>query len=144
MKRVLSLLFRELVLRWNLERSHALIATAYGIYLPVCQTFSGPGIGFRAMNSVALAVAPGMDAESLWGSLMVLAGVGTLVGIVSGEARLRQGAAVMLALLWALMAACFYVSNPRSPACIVYAVLAWAAMTRACQAVSRNPEVIVR
>ena len=129
-----SILWRELVLRWNLERSHAVIATAYGFYLQHAQTFGGPGIAFRAMDKLAQTVLPGVDSETSWGSLISFAGLMTFAGIINRDQVTRKSAAIFLAMLWLVMGVCFFVSNPRSPACIVYAVLAWAAFTRFWQA----------
>ena len=138
MKPAFLILYREMVLRWNLERSHAVIAVAYGVYIQRAQTFSGPGIAFNAMDQVARAVVPSVDAETAWGTLMILAGLSTLGGVVSRNVFTRQGSALVLSALWALMGLCFFASNARSPACVVYAVLAYAAFTRFWQA--RQPQ----
>ena len=125
---------RRLCLRWSREHSHVLLACGYGVYLPAAGTFRTPqGPGLRALEHLALAVAPELAAETLWGSVMIGGGLLALLGLVTGQIRMRQIAAVLLAALWALMAACFWTANPRSPGFLTYAVFALAALTRACQ-----------
>ena len=131
---LLRCLLREMVLRWNLERSHILIAAGYGVYMLRVRSFSAPGVGFRAMQQVSGFLTPGMDGENLWAGLMFVAGFATLLGVITRDAMIRAAAALWLCVLWVSMGACFYLSNPRSPACVVYGVLAWAAFTRILQA----------
>lgn len=126
--------FRRLCLRWSREHSHVLLACGYGAYLPAAQTFRTPqGPGLRAMEHLALIVAPECAAETVWGSVMIAGGGLALLGLVTGQVRVRQISAVLLAALWLLMAACFWTANPRSSGCLAYAVFALAALTRACQ-----------
>ena len=126
--------FQRLCLRWSREHSHVLLACGYGVYLPVAGSFHAPqGPGLRALEHLALAVAPEFDAELLWGSVMIGGGLLALLGLLTGQMRVRQIAAVLLAALWGLMAACFWTANPRSPGCLAYGVFALAALTRACQ-----------
>ena len=126
--------FHRLLLRWSREHSHVLLACGYGLYLWIAQSFratAGPGL--RAMNRLAQSVAPELDAEALWGSVMIGGGLLALLGLLTGQVRVRQIAAVLLAALWLLMAACFWTANPRSPGCVTYVVFALAALTRAYQ-----------
>ena len=126
--------FRRLCLRWSREHSHVLLACSYGVYLPAAGTFRVPqGPGLRALEHLALAVAPEMAAETLWSSVMIGGGLLAFLGLITGQVRVRQIAAVLLAALWTLMAACFWTANPRSPGFLTYAVFAFAALTRACQ-----------
>ncbi len=126
--------FRRLCLRWSREHSHVLLACGYGVYLPAARSFHAPqGPGLRALEHLALTVAPEFNAELLWGSVMIGGGLLALLGLLTGQTRVRQIAAVLLAALWLLMAACFWTANPRSPGCLAYAVFALAALTRACQ-----------
>ena len=127
-------LFHRLLLRWSREHSHVLLACGYGLYLWIAQSFAAPqGPGLRALQHLARAVAPECDAEALWGSVMIGGGLLALLGLLTGQIRVRQIAAVLLAALWLLMAACFWTANPRSPGCLTYAVFALAALTRAYQ-----------
>ena len=124
----------RLLLRWNREHSHVLLACGYGLYLWIAQSFAttqGPGL--HAMSQLAQTVAPEFDAEALWGSVMIGSGLLALLGMLTGQTRVRQIASALLAALWLLMAACFWTANPRSPGCVTYVVLALAALTRACQ-----------
>ncbi len=126
--------FHRLLLRWSREHSHVLLACGYGLYLWIAQSFAASqGSGLRAMSRLARAVAPEFDAEALWGSVMIGGGVLALLGLLTGQVRVRQIAAVLLAALWLLMAGCFWTANPRSPGCLTYAVFALAALTRAYQ-----------
>ncbi len=134
MKSILHFL-RRLLSRWGREHSHVLLACGYGLYLWIAQSFAAPknGPGLRAMSHLAQTVAPELDAEALWGSVMIGGGLLALLGLLTGQVRVRQIAAVLLAALWLLMAACFWTANPRSPGCVTYFVLAFAALTRAYQ-----------
>ena len=126
--------FHRLLLRWSREHSHVLLACGYGLYLWIAQSFaSSPGPGMRALDHFAQTVAPEFDPEALWGSVMIAGGLLALLGLLTGQVRVRQIAAVMLAALWLLMAACFWTANHRSPGFITYAVFALAALTRAYQ-----------
>ena len=127
-------LYRELVLRWNLERSHAAIATGYGLYLYPAQTFSSAPGTFGTMDRVGAALVPVADPEALWGGMMIIVGVATWLGIFSENVSLRRWAGSLRAVLWVFMAVCFYVSNSRSPAWVLYSVLAWSSLTRAINA----------
>ena len=131
----MNLLYRLCILRWNREPGHVVMACGYGLYLWCAQSFSAPGAGpgARVMDHLAHAVAPEMDAELLWGGVLGLGGVLALLGLLTRDRRLRQIAAVLLAALWVLMAACFWTANPRSPGFILYVVIAWGSFTRAFQ-----------
>lgn len=131
----MNLLVRLFIYRWNREPGHVVMACGYGLYLWVAQSFGAPAVGpgLRVMDHLARAVAPEVDAELLWGSVMGLGGVLALLGLLTRDQRLRQIAAVLLAALWLLMAACFWTANPRSPGFIGYVVFAWGSFTRACQ-----------
>ena len=125
---------RRLCLRWSREHSHVLLACGYGIYLPAAGTFhTAQGPGLRALEHLALAVAPECAAETLWGSVMIGGGLLAFLGLVTDQIRVRQIAAVLLAALWLLMAACFWTANPHSPGFLTYAVFALAALTRVFQ-----------
>ena len=135
--------FGRLFLRWDREHTHVLLAGGYGLYLWVAQSFTTtPGPGLRAMSHLAQTVAPEFDAETLWGSVMIGGGLLALLGLWTGQVRVRQIAAVLLAALWLLMAACFWTANPRSPGCVTYVVLAFAALTRACQIGGSVPSIL--
>lgn len=129
---------RRLLRRWGREHSHVLLACGYGSYLWIAQSFGhSPSPALRSLDHVARAVAPELDAEALWGSVMIGGGLLALLGLLAGQTRVRQIAAVLLAALWLLMAACFWTADPRSPGCVTYAVLALAALTRAYQIAPR-------
>ena len=137
----MSTLARFLIYRWNREPGHVVMACGYGLYLWLAQSFAAPAVGpgLRVMNHLARAVAPEVDAELLWGSVMGLGGVLALLGLLTRDRNLRQIAALLLAALWLLMAACFWTATPRSPGCLAYAVFAWGSFTRAFQ-IDQAPE----
>ena len=133
-------LTRLLIHRWNREPGHVVMACGYGGYLWAAQSFNAPGAGpgLRVMDYLARSVAPEVAAELLWGSVMTLGGLLALLGLLTRDRRLRQIAAVLLAALWLLMAACFWTANPRSPGFIGYVVFAWGSFTRALQLGARE------
>ena len=141
----MNTLARLLIFRWNREPGHVVMACGYGLYLWCAQSFAAPAVGpgLRVMDHLARAVAPEVDAELLWGSVMGLGGVLALLGLVTRDRSLRQIAAVLLAALWLLMAACFWTANPRSPGFLGYVVFAWGSFTRACQ-LARQEEPAAR
>jgi hypothetical protein len=131
----MTMVTRLLIYRWNREPGHVVMACGYGVYLWCAQSFSAPAVGpgGRLMDHLAHVVAPEVDAELLWGGVLGLGGVLALLGLVTGDRTLRRIAAVLLAALWLLMAACFWTANARSPGFIIYVVIAWGSFTRAFQ-----------
>ena len=120
--------------------THVLLAGGYGLYLWVAQSFTTtPGPGLRAMSHLAQTVAPEVRRRGVVGFVMIGGGLLALLGLLTGQVRVRQIAAGLLAALWLLMAACFWTANPRSPGCVTYIVLALAALTRACQIDGSSP-----
>ena len=138
----MNTLARILIFRWNREPGHVVMACGYGLYLWLAQSFAAPSVGpgLRVMDHLARAVAPEVDAELLWGSVMGLGGALALLGLLTRDRGLRQIAAVLLAALWLLMAACFWTANPRSPGFLGYVVFAWGSFTRAVQLARREEE----
>lgn len=131
--KLLCLLRRHVILPWDLERSHALIALGYGVYIQLAQSFRGPGPGGRMMGRMAQAVAPELAAEAVWGSLLVLTGVLTLLGLLLGSPETRRGSALLRAAIWSLMALCFGCANPISPGGFLWGALAFSALMCALQ-----------
>ena len=124
----------QLVLCWDLERSHILMACGFGLYLWIAQSFRGTTVpGLRAMSDLAERVAPAVDAEALWGSLMIGSGLLALLGLLTRQQRVRQISAAALAVVWWLMAACFWTANPHSPGGLTWVVFGWAAFARVFQ-----------
>ena len=130
----LPCLFRRyVVLPWDLERSHALISLGYGAWIWFWQSFNGPGPGGKMLAKVAQRIAPDVDAEAVWGSLLILTGLLTVAGLLGGSPKTRRNGAFLRCVVWGLMSGCFYVALPSSPGGFTWAALSFSALMCALQ-----------
>lgn len=110
-------------LGFNRERQSALLAIGYGIYISAAQTFGNGNPIYAPMNRVAHTLAPGVDEEAVWTSLLIAAGLLQVIAILIGNRFLRRVGLILVGALFCLMAVCFALASPRSPACFTYLVL---------------------
>ena len=108
--------------RFDLERKSIATSIGYGLYLISAQSFdSSPG--FRDLDRLVHWLP--LNPESVWGGIMILAGLIQLTGLSQGWLLCRRVGTLIMGTVWLLMGLCFLSANGRSPAIVTYGLFAW-------------------